>query len=137
MDSATAALWTLAAAVLLGLASLVPHAIAAMKARIDKDKAQAEHDRELLELARVRARREAAFDAAATMELAKSPGMSGADKLAAALTIANAQTPDSITVTTADVEAALPRVRASLATPTSSFPPPADADRPTNPIRAR
>jgi hypothetical protein len=123
VSGATAAWWTLVAGVLLGLASLVPHVIGSLRARIDRDKAQAEHDREMLELARVRARREAAFDAGLAMETKE---LTGPEKLAGAVQMANdVLTPPTITVSAADVEAALPRVRASLATPTSSFPPPA------------
>lgn len=125
MSGATAALWAFVGTVILALASLVPRARDALGARIDKDKAQAEHDRELLELARIEARRKAAFEAATVVELTPTQGLTGADKLAAAVSLANDATPATIKVTAADVEAALPRVRASLATPTSSYPPPA------------
>lgn len=131
MSGATAALWTFVATVILALASLVPRARDALAARIDKDRTQTEHDRQMLELALIRARREAAFDAAATVETRKDGGaLTGAEKLATAVELANATTPATITVTSADVEAALPRVRASLATPTSSYPPPAGGGKP-------
>lgn len=150
VDGATAALWTLAAAVVTGLATLVPPIISALRMRIEKDRAETERQREQIEIERVRLRREAAFEGALTAELRgkNQPNLTGAEKMAQAVQLANDATPNSVTVTSADVEAALPRVRASLATPSepagpnvhvtlvSSEPPAPSAteDRATNPI---
>ena len=83
-------------------------------------------------------KRNAAFDAAAVVEdrVQRGARLSANTKLDMALALANETTPTRVKVKAADIEAALPRVRASLATPTSSFPPPAAEDRPT-PIRGR
>jgi hypothetical protein len=69
-------------------------------------------------------KRAAAFDAASVIEERSRKGSGVAqwlpiEKLDAAVQLANDATPERIRVTSTDVEAALPRVRASMATPAS------------------
>lgn len=69
-------------------------------------------------------KRDAAFDAASRIEARVQAGdnLTSAGKLHEALKLANETTPERLEVKPADIEAALPRVRASLQTP-SSLPP--------------
>jgi len=61
-------------------------------------------------------KRDAAFDAASRIEAQVQAGdrLTSSGKLQEALKLANATTPDRLEVKAADIEAALPRVRASL-----------------------
>lgn len=132
--AAVAALWTLVVAVIGGMTAILPGLFSLIKERIESE--------------RKKLTREASFDAASTIEERerKKPTMTSAEKLAAAVTLANENTPSSVVVKPVDVEAALPRVRASLpstsiaplpipVTVVSSEPPAGASDeRVTNPL---